>query len=594
MITINCIYKNKDDLTESRTKAVSYPPNKILIQVFSGVLDVNAISLLQSDLQETFPGATVIGTTTSGEIINGKVNENSIIVSVSFFEKTEVHSHVVINNDDVEKTTSAIVSELKDLNPKALIVFGAQSVNNSVINDLQFLEIINQQLKDTIVAGGQAGENLSGKKSFIFNDSIIIKNGYLAVALTGPNIRIKNDFSLGWVPIGKQMMITKSKGNRVFSIDNIPVNELYKHYLGITERSIQINHPILQFPFLVERNGIAQTILPANENPDGSYDFLQPLHQGEKVCFSYRDSITLIENLQSLRSRINQYQPETIFVYSCGARKRILEENIHYDEEILKYAPSSAGFFSYGEYYTDNQRNIRLFSQTMTILILSEAELSLQTRPETAKKLSVDDFDTSKLQVQKVLRNLLSRTTKELELKNEELMNLANNDPMTGLANRRNFDETLLKEVRRHSRTGQPFSLIMLDVDFFKQFNDRYGHVAGDDCLRSISQVLKKIIQRPFDLPFRYGGEEFGSLLPATNLQGATQLAEEIRLSIEQLEIPSEGSHVSDWVTVSLGVITARCTEQTIPMEIVNGCDELLYEAKRKGRNCVVAKEYVL
>lgn len=133
-------------------------------------------------------------------------------------------------------------------------------------------------------------------------------------------------------------------------------------------------------------------------------------------------------------------------------------------------------------------------------------------------------------------------------------------DSLTGLANRRYFDEALRKEIYRVKRSGSPLSLIMFDVDYFKRFNDTYGHIAGDHCLRQIGITLKSFIKREYDIVARYGGEEFVVILPETNLEGALLLAEKIRTLIEALGIIHEKSEASKYITVSLGVVTAYTT----------------------------------
>lgn len=158
-------------------------------------------------------------------------------------------------------------------------------------------------------------------------------------------------------------------------------------------------------------------------------------------------------------------------------------------------------------------------------------------------------------------------------------------DSLTGLPNRRYFDEALRKEFYRVKRSGAPISLIMFDVDYFKRFNDTYGHLAGDSCLRQIGITLKSAIQREYDIVARYGGEEFVVILPETNLEGALLLAEKIRTLIEALEIFHVKSDVSKFITVSLGVVTAYITSLEKPEDLIVKADEAMYKAKNMGRN---------
>ena len=187
------------------------------------------------------------------------------------------------------------------------------------------------------------------------------------------------------------------------------------------------------------------------------------------------------------------------------------------------------------------------------------------------------------------LEQRVAERTSELQQANARMALLSRTDSLTGLPNRRRFDEVLESEHTRLHRSGMPLSLIMIDVDYFKLFNDTYGHVSGDDCLRQIATVIASLVQRAPDLPARYGGEEFAIILPETEAQGATALAERIRAGIEQQAIPHKASSVLDCVTVSLGVITVQATDLPVASEAVKLADAQLYQAKASGRNRVVA-----
>ena len=180
------------------------------------------------------------------------------------------------------------------------------------------------------------------------------------------------------------------------------------------------------------------------------------------------------------------------------------------------------------------------------------------------------------------------RVRNQIELKQarDQLARLATTDGLTGLANRRRFDEVLAMEHARHVRSGAKLALIMLDIDHFKLFNDTYGHVRGDDCLRAVAKVLKTTLHRATDLAARYGGEEFACILPDTiPPHGAHAVAERIRREVAGLNIPHGNSPTAGHVTVSLGVITACCTQDSDPSALVSLADKQLYRAKTAGRN---------
>ncbi|WP_052360231.1 GGDEF domain-containing protein [Solidesulfovibrio alcoholivorans] len=168
---------------------------------------------------------------------------------------------------------------------------------------------------------------------------------------------------------------------------------------------------------------------------------------------------------------------------------------------------------------------------------------------------------------------------------NCKLEALSSTDALTGIANRRRFDETLEREYASHVRLKAEMSLILLDVDFFKLYNDHYGHQQGDECLRRIAGVLSGCAKRPSDLVARYGGEEFVCILPDTDISGAIYVAECIRQSVMKQAIPHARSEISDRVTVSLGVTSLRCHSETSPAHLLEQADRYLYRAKNAGRN---------
>lgn len=184
------------------------------------------------------------------------------------------------------------------------------------------------------------------------------------------------------------------------------------------------------------------------------------------------------------------------------------------------------------------------------------------------------------------MRYSLVVLTRRLDEANRELQRLSAIDGLTGIPNRRQFDETLLREWRRAQRRAHSIGLLVCDVDHFKQYNDQFGHQAGDECLRRVAAVLTEQCRRPTDLAARYGGEEFGIVLPDTDSDGALQVAEGIRAAVEALRIPHAEASGQPWVTLSVGVAVQVPPRATPNPEHLLGCaDEALYEAKREGRN---------
>jgi diguanylate cyclase (GGDEF)-like protein len=169
----------------------------------------------------------------------------------------------------------------------------------------------------------------------------------------------------------------------------------------------------------------------------------------------------------------------------------------------------------------------------------------------------------------------------------EHLSNLAIHDGLTGIYNRRYFDETLAREWKRTMREKAPLSLIMLDIDYFKKYNDTYGHQAGDECLRQVATTISGALRRPADMAARYGGEEFVVVLPNFKLENSAKFGETIRAKIEALKMEHKQSDANPFITVSLGIASVVPSSISSYEELVGAADKALYSAKNKGRNRV-------
>lgn len=207
---------------------------------------------------------------------------------------------------------------------------------------------------------------------------------------------------------------------------------------------------------------------------------------------------------------------------------------------------------------------------------------------ESATKL-LNEVHTGEQKLIVVSRNITERklTEQKLQKANEILHRLSTIDGLTCVSNRRAFDERLEEEWNRALRNSKPLSLIMFDIDYFKAYNDTYGHQGGDGCLKQIANTIEETIGRSTDFICRYGGEEFCAILPETNKEGAKVVGEKIRNAIESLKIPHTGSKILPWVTISVGTATMIPSKYTSLQYLISNADKAVYQAKHLGRNCV-------
>ncbi|MBD2102263.1 PleD family two-component system response regulator [Leptolyngbya sp. FACHB-261] len=192
------------------------------------------------------------------------------------------------------------------------------------------------------------------------------------------------------------------------------------------------------------------------------------------------------------------------------------------------------------------------------------------------------------------LQRQLKQSNQQLAALNQQLQCLASSDSLTGLANRRRFDEYLDQEWRRMARESTPLSLILGDVDFFKRYNDTYGHPAGDTCLQQVAGAISRCAKRSSDLAARYGGEEFAIILPNTIAEGAVQVAETLRACVKALAIPHTSADHNQFVTLSLGVASIIPHYDLTVAGLITDADKALYQAKAAGRDRVVLAQLPL
>jgi diguanylate cyclase (GGDEF)-like protein/PAS domain S-box-containing protein len=189
-----------------------------------------------------------------------------------------------------------------------------------------------------------------------------------------------------------------------------------------------------------------------------------------------------------------------------------------------------------------------------------------------------------------VSRNITNRklTEQKLQEANELLNRLSYMDGLTGIANRRYFDETLLREWSNAVDHQTPITLVMFDIDYFKKYNDTYGHLKGDFCLQTIAKAVNQLFPEPSSSSFcRYGGEEFALILPIANSEQGLKVAQQVKETVHQLKVPHKSSEIADIITLSIGIATMYPTKSTIPDSIIKAADSALYLSKSKGRNTI-------
>lgn len=588
--SINIIYKQYDDLIQGLKDFAIKPANQMLVQIFTGILDTIVIEALLAELKKLLPGTPIIGLTTAGEIVDGRSLENTIVINITSFDDTTVKSFLVTENDDLEWCGREIGKNIKTDNIKAAIVLGCGLKDKHTINATEMLKALQKEIPGVTISGAQAGDNGKGQITYAFTEGGITSSGIAAASLSSDSLIVNTTYNLSWIPIGKKMTITKAKGSRVYEIDNMPPYEIYKHYLG---KEVVDGLPLsaADFHLIIERGGMIQAIHATGVNEDGSFNFIHNFTAGEQIKFGYCHVGLLAVEANRTYKVLGKKEVDVAFVYSCVSRKWVLGADIGVELTPIADIGRSAGFYSYGEYFTHDTGEVLFLGQTMTVLTLAERSGDILSNNANKRRDCLFE-ETRQFKTLRVLHRLVEKSAQEIELMNIELASLVHKDSLTSLGNRRKFDSRLEFEINRHAGTGRPISIIMLDIDYFKNYNDTYGHVAGDNCLRGIGQTIKKIVNSPNDISSRYGGEEFAIILPETGLDRATTMAEQLRAEIEALGIAHCRSKVAEAITASFGVLTMNLKKPISPETAIEQCDRMLYKAKSEGRNRVASGNF--
>lgn len=315
-----------------------------------------------------------------------------------------------------------------------------------------------------------------------------------------------------------------------------------------------------------------------------------PLTDEEKLIIKGNDAII---------SKILPAQRSAVELSMTGSEENKLHaKNILYDvvlhgqEELIK---------SLGELVSIEQNKIAMLTKKSNLALLSIKKrnfkaviivviiviiLSIIVVLRIRKvQLELRVYSKTLLQIVESLELQVNERTKELSELNVHLKSSSEQDELTGLFNRRKFNMFIEEEHSRSSRLGSCFSLIMIDIDYFKPYNDNYGHLKGDQCLVSVAKIMSEALPRSLDFIARYGGEEFAIILPSTELEGAKNVANIIRDAIISANIEHAFSKVEKYVTISQGIKTYHAEDSLSISEIINAADQSLYFAKSNGRN---------
>lgn len=399
--------------------------------------------------------------------------------------------------------------------------------------------------------------------------------------------RHSNILALGWVP-----QIEDPTGELSYPLDYLSPEQRRSELLGFNLAAVPSIRPVLEAGLTQQKlQAIVQFPLFANEPELRGLFALLPVPgttNSNSDAPPLRGFIAGFFNVDNLLGRLLEKHTDadidlTLLDLSAGSQNSVL---YHHQSPIgipvtaaayLFELPAIAGHqIRLRALPTDNYLN-RHSSRTPHLIMFSgfifTFLIAAYLRMTAVRSAEVEE--------------LVKARTRKLHETNDKLANLSMTDGLTDIANRRNFDSHLDVEWKRGIREQQPLTLILIDIDCFKAYNDHYGHLQGDNCLRRVAKVLHEQTSRPRDLVARYGGEEFALILPHTDC-ASKSLGEQCRIAVETLALPHITSTVSDIITVSVGIASLIPQRGSQPVDLIAQADQALYHAKKTGRNRVV------
>lgn len=552
--------------------ATSYIPRKhhILISIYTHWNKPETIREMTRLFCDAFPEAEIAGMTTAGGIENGRMHLRQTIVTIQFFEKSDVHAAIY----DFSKESMSALGERaladcqKEKDLSAVLLFLTQQYYDFE----PFLAALDRLPKNISICGGYAHTYLQEDGIYVFTRDAILSCGILLITFSG-GVKVMTQSVMGWQPLGRTMTITEMDGPLVIrSLDHEPAAYFYQKYLHSTD----FEKSQLLFPLVRNAHQFRLAVLPLDAKSDGALQTNVISHVGDQVQMAYGDPDQVILSSHKALDHIERFAPEGMLLLSCVTRRYFLKEDVN---QIL----SAYGDFCVapGGYVNGELIRIEGKTQTTNMTLVSvcfrEGEAPLVN---TVKKHHTPVVLGEALSTVQRLATFITETTKELAETQKQLSFAASHDSFTGLLNRGSIEKMLCRCHEDASARQLAFSALMIDLDTFKHINDTFGHNKGDEVIREVARIMKRMI-RPTDFAGRWGGDEFVIILPGTTLANARIVANRLQQAFQTIQLPDHS-----FLTASIGCTTASPdeTEQTFYKRM----DDALYLAKEGGRNRII------
>lgn len=582
------LYDAQDTFRESiREIRAEYQGCTAMIQVFYDKARQSEVEELVSLLDTEYPEAQYFGCAANAAIHQGMISVHTIEAVVTVFEDPSARIELLQYHLN-EETQEAVCNDLLAYVAKNPWIKGIELlITIRGMSTTYFCDRLSEMDEGIQIFGGNAfNPNLNFFDVNLFSKgSGFMDEGVVFALIGGDALHIQTTFITGWKPLGQKLLITKANRNRLYELGGEPAYEFYYRYLKIDNDAFFYKNT-MEFPIAYERNGVSILRVPSKCMEDGSLLMSSDMIEGSMAQINYGDPQTILRSLFHEAERLADFVPDCIMIFDCASRRTFWgKEDINRESLPFETIADTAGFYTAGEFHragkTLNQHNV-----TLVIVGFREGEPGTSFHETLLQKYH---YNNEHISMVRRLANFIDVASRELQeaneqlgIANERLTRMAITDELTGVFNRRAI-QNCINQAGEWKERG--FSLIMLDLDKFKNINDTYGHDEGDRVLKRFAQVMRQCVADDGGLSSvgRWGGEEFMILVPGADAEKAFALAEKIRVMFSQTEFEESGTH-----TVSCGVSAYRNDE---PVEILcSRVDDALYESKHLGRNRTTIK----
>lgn len=573
MIQKSYCLRSLDDIESCiRLFAASYVPGKqsILISIYTHWNKPETIREMIRLFCNAFPEAEIAGMTTAGGIDNGRMRLHQTIVTIQFFEKSDVHTAIYDFSKEPMETLGerALADCQKEKDLSAVLLFLTQQYYDFE----PFLAALDRLPKNISICGGYAHTYLQEDGIYVFTKDAILSRGILLVTFSG-NVKVMTQSVMGWQPLGRTMTITAMDGPLVIrSLDHKPAAYFYQKYLHSTD----FGKSDLLFPLVRSMHQVQLSVLPFEHRSDGALLTNVFSHVGDQVQLAYGDPDQVILSIREALGRIERFAPEGMLLISCVTRRYFLKEDVNQILSAYSDFGAASGGYVNGELIRIDGKT-QATNMTLISVCFREGEAPLV---RTARNPHAPVVLGEALSTIQRLATFITETTKELAETQKQLSFAASHDSFTGLLNRGTIEEMLCRCHEDARARNLTLSALMIDLDTFKQINDTFSHVKGDEVIREVAGILKHMI-RPTDFAGRWGGDEFVILLPGTTLGSALIVASRLQKAFRRIQLPDRS-----YLTASIGCTTASPEETEAGF--YKRMDDALYLAKEGGRNRII------